>query len=132
MDIGRHNPGVDERLAALSERVAAAADAWLADPQDAGVYGRLIGAIRDRRAYLNPTLDETPYDPEAAAPPGAGTPREVQPIVVTPTHTQPDEVLDELAEHHPVQPLGAALRGADPREVLDRLRGVRPDAGEQT
>jgi hypothetical protein len=112
--------------------VAAAADAWLADPQDAGVYGRLVGAIRDRRAYLNPKLDETPYDPEAAAPPGAGTPREVEPIVVTPTHTQPDEVLDELAEHHPVQPLGAALRGADPREVLDRLRGVRPDAGEQT
>ncbi|QTE29492.1 hypothetical protein [Pengzhenrongella sicca] len=34
----------DARAALLAEAVAAAADAWLRDPQDARVYGRLVAA----------------------------------------------------------------------------------------
>ena len=105
---------MDERLAVLSERVAAAADAWLTDPQDLGVYGRLVHAIRERRAYLNPTLDEHAYEP------GATPPDEPLP----PIEMQPDEVLDGLADQGPVQQLGSTLRDADPRELLARLRGA--------
>lgn len=43
---------VDGRLAALDRLVAVAADEWLDDPRDAAVYGRLVGAIETRRAYL--------------------------------------------------------------------------------
>jgi len=35
---------VEAHDAVLAERVAAAADAWLRDPQDAQVYGRLVTA----------------------------------------------------------------------------------------
>jgi hypothetical protein len=112
--------GVDERLAALSDRVAAAADAWLSDPQDVQVYGRLVRAILERRAYLNPTLDEQPYQPTIV--PEAG--EDDQADGVPPAQVQPDELLDEFADHSPVQPLRAALEGTDPRAVLDRLRGA--------
>ena len=36
---------VDERLAAINERVAAAVDAWLADPRDGNVYQRMVAAV---------------------------------------------------------------------------------------
>ena len=119
--VARQTALVDERLAALSERVAAAADAWLVDPQDTGVYARLVRAIRERRVYLHPTLDTT------AAADGETTPsdesmREVESPLVTPPHDQADEVLDGLADRHPVHPLSEALAGADPREMLARLR----------
>lgn len=99
---------MDERLAVLDHRVAAAADAWLADPRDTGVYGRLVAAIEDRRAYLNPALDEDP--------------REIEPVAALPAAEQDDEVLDELADTEaPIRPLGEVLRG-DPAAVLARLR----------
>ncbi|WP_448062649.1 hypothetical protein [Cellulomonas hominis] len=34
----------------MAERVAAAAEAWLADPRDVGVYGRLVAAVTEWRA----------------------------------------------------------------------------------
>ena len=48
---------MDERLAALDRRVAEAADAWLADSRDTGVYARLVSAIEARSAYLHPLLE---------------------------------------------------------------------------
>jgi hypothetical protein len=100
---------VDERLAALDDRVASAADAWLTDPRDVGVYARLVTAIEARRAYLRPQL---PTDDEPAA----------EPPVAVPAATQEDEVLDGLADTSAAAPLGELLAGDDPREVLDRLR----------
>ena len=99
---------MDERLAALDRRVAAAADAWLTDPRDTGVYGRLVAAIEARRAYLNPPLDEDP--------------REVEPVAAPPAVEQDEEVLDELADTvTPIQSVGELLRG-DPAAVMARLR----------
>ena len=99
---------MDERLATLDRRVAAAADAWLADPRDTGIYGRLVAAIEARRAYLNPPLDEDPHEVESVAAP--------------PATEQEDEVLDELADTGaPIRPIGEVLRG-DPAAVLARLR----------
>jgi len=99
---------MDERLAALDRRVAAAADAWLIDPRDVGVYGRLVAAIEARRAYLNPPLGEEP--------------REVEPVVAPPSAEQDDEVFDELAAgERAVQSIGEALQG-NPADVLARLR----------
>lgn len=99
---------MDERLAALDRRVAAAADAWLTDPRDTGVYGRLVAAIEARRAYLNPPLDEDP--------------REVEPVAAPPAVEQDEEVLDGLADTvTPIQSVGEVLRG-DPAAVLARLR----------
>jgi hypothetical protein len=93
---------MDEQRAVRDGRVAAAAEAWLADPLDIGVYGRLVGAVRDRRAYLDATLDPSDADPS------------------------PDPSPDPDDERHAVQPLGAWIAGADPREILDRLRGAKP------
>ena len=42
---------MDEHLAQLSHQVAAAADAWLTDPRDSGVYVRLVKAIEAIEAY---------------------------------------------------------------------------------
>lgn len=36
---------IEPALTLLNERVAEAVDAWLADPQDAGVYQRLLAAV---------------------------------------------------------------------------------------
>lgn len=73
-------------------------DAWLADPRDAGVYGRLVTAIEARRQYLQPTLDE------AAAMPSTAT-------------ASRDTVDTEVQ----VRSVGDDLSG-DPVEVLARLR----------
>lgn len=113
---------VDERLAALNDRVASAADAWLADPHDVGVHGRLVRAVRERHAYLHPTLDQEVYDPGTALQPTPLPPERSAAEAPPPTQEQPDEVLDHLADRGPVQTLGEALAGKDPREVLDRLR----------
>lgn len=106
---------MDERLAALDRRIAEAADAWMSDPRDVGVYTRLIEAIGARRAYLNPTLDETvPARSPAPA---------VDPITVAPSQAQPEEVLDDLGAAHPARQILAEL-GEDPRALLERLRGA--------
>jgi hypothetical protein len=100
---------VDERLAAINERVAAAVDAWLTDPRDGNVYQRLIAAVEARRAYLNPPLPDAPPEPD--------------PPIPTPEAVQDDEALDELADGAAaVRPVGDLLCGGDVRAALDRLR----------
>ena len=100
---------VDERLAAINERVAAAVDAWLADPRDGNVYSRMVAAVEARRAYLQPPLPDLPPEPD--------------PPVPTPEHVQDDEALDGLADGHAaVRPVGDLLVGGDVRAALDRLR----------
>ena len=47
---------MDEHLAKLSHQVVAAADAWLTDPRDSGVYVRLVKAIEAYRHYRQPQL----------------------------------------------------------------------------
>jgi hypothetical protein len=42
---------VYSRQALLDARVAEAAEAWLSDPRDVGVYARLVAAVDDRRRY---------------------------------------------------------------------------------
>lgn len=93
---------MDERLAAINERVAAAADAWLADPRDGNVYQRLVAAIESRRAYLQPPIPA------------------VDPPVPTPRETQSDEVLDEL-DNGTLRPLDELIAG-DPKAAMERLR----------
>ena len=41
----------------LDARVAEAAEAWLSDPQDVGVYARLVAAIEERRRHLGRTAE---------------------------------------------------------------------------
>lgn len=48
---------MDDDAATLAERVAAAADAWLRDPLDAGVYRRLVDAVLAWRSITRPQLD---------------------------------------------------------------------------
>jgi hypothetical protein len=111
---------VDSRLAALDRRVAEAATAWLTDPRDTGAYGRLVSAIEARTAFLHPRLDSPVDDvagdvsPASAAPP--------QPAVAAGGDgvVGDDELLDALADHHPVQAVGVDLAG-DPATVLARL-----------
>lgn len=98
---------MDERIAALDRRVAEAAEAWLADPRDTGVYTRLVQAIEARRAYLQPQLElEEPSRDD-----------------LVPEALQESEVLDDLSTGT-VQPVGAMLRG-DVRMVLAGLRDGR-------
>jgi len=105
---------MDEELAVLSERVAAAADAWLADPQDVRVYGHLVRAVHERRTHLHPPLASQGSEPEVETTPP-------QPLGPT-TGAGADEILHDLDDAGPVRSLGAFLVGADPRDVLDRLR----------
>src|SRR4051812_20274711 len=108
--VTRQDGQVDERLAAINERVAAATDAWLADPRDGNVYQRMVAAVEARRAYLQPPLPDQPPEPD--------------PPVPTPSVEQDDEVLDELADagDGAVKPVSELLAGGDARAALDRLR----------
>jgi len=54
-----------------AERVAAAADAWLRDPQDAQVYGRLVAATM---AWRRAEPVQPPEPGEAVAPGAPGPP----------------------------------------------------------
>jgi hypothetical protein len=111
MDAGRRR---SPQVAALNERVAEAADAWLVDPRDVGVYGRLVAAIEARRAWLNPTLDAEEVDvPPGAAEAEAG-----------------DDAAAGGAEVDAVEVprVGEGLESGDPREVLERLRTRPPDS----
>lgn len=60
---------MDEAVALLADRVAAAADAWLRDPLDAQVYGRLVVATLAWRRVARPTLEG--LDGQAAPDPQA-------------------------------------------------------------
>lgn len=44
----------------LANDVAEAADAWLRDPRDAGIYTRLVQAVDRWRTATRPTLDIEP------------------------------------------------------------------------
>ncbi|GAB3689982.1 hypothetical protein [Angustibacter aerolatus] len=102
---------MDERLVLLDARVAEAAEAWLTDPRDAGVYARLVAAVEARRAHLHPAEPVDPVDAQDLEVPGDDD------------HEDPDAIEPDVPD---VEPLATALGGfgdlADPREVLARLR----------
>ncbi|GEA84835.1 hypothetical protein GCM10009774_33230 [Cellulomonas gelida] len=75
---------IDDEVGRLAERVAAAADAWLRDPQDAGVYRRLVDAVLAWRTVTRAQLDLV--DPS----PGATT--------VAERHADPQMVRGALAD----------------------------------
>ena len=131
---GAHTPLVDERAADLDRRVAEAADAWLADPRDVGVYGRLVAAIEARRVYLQPGLFTPSTTPSPTADkaaegaavqqtssPGGSSPEVDRPSLDDLERPQNEELLDELGAGS-VQPLGEQLAGGDVRAILHRLR----------
>ena len=95
---------MNDRLTSIDGDVAAAADAWLNDPLDTGIYGRLVAAVGARRAAL-----QTP-DPAGVAPGG-----EVA------AEVEPDEVHLTDEDHRSVRPVSDLLSG-DPRAALERLR----------
>ncbi|GAA4349534.1 hypothetical protein [Angustibacter luteus] len=103
---------MDQVLVLLDARVAEAAEAWLTDPRDVGVYARLVAAVQDRRRHLSPP-DDVPAGPDderdlrSDASPGQGA----------------DEDVDGLASDRAstVRSVGEALAG-DPRDALARLR----------
>jgi hypothetical protein len=108
----------DDAPARLDRRVAEAADAWLTDPRDTGVYARLVAAVTERRAALD--APPRPVEPEA----------EVAVVPDPAPDADPDADLDQAVEVVddddsepvvPLRPVGADLLG-DPRAVLDRLR----------
>lgn len=94
----------------LDRAVAQAADAWLSTPTDWRVYSFLVDAVQARRAYVQPHLIEYPPTTRGVDDP-----------------TQPDEVLDGLADQHPVTVVGDLLDGG-PEAALDRIR--RPSEPE--
>lgn len=79
----------------LAIRVAEAADAWFKDPHDTKAYSDFASALRQFQAYRHPQL-----------PVGAGE----------------DELLDELADQSPPEPVGALLRGASRQQIMGELR----------
>jgi hypothetical protein len=93
---------MDQILVLLDARVADAAEAWLADPRDAGVYARLVAAIGERRRHLDAAAAATPEPTEH------------------PADDEPDAGLEESAAAS-IRPVGEALVG-DPRVALERLR----------
>lgn len=96
----------------LDRRVAEAADAWLTDPRDAGVYARLVAAVIERRAALD--VATHPGETDVVAD-GSQSDDEPDP-------GEPDAELDPAsAPVGPLRPVGADLLG-DPRAVLERLR----------
>jgi hypothetical protein len=52
---------VDEEGQRLARHLADTADAWLRDPRDRALYGRLVDAVDAWRAYVQPTLDGTEH-----------------------------------------------------------------------
>ena len=67
---------MDVEVALLAERVAAAADASLRDPQDTQVYARLVAATLAWRRGPSPALDaaSVPERPEASTSTEPATP----------------------------------------------------------
>lgn len=95
----------DDIALRLAQDTAAAADAWLRDPLDQGVYGRLVTATLRWRAYTQPMLEGTETAGEHHSRPAAdpGTDRE-----------------PSVAE---VRTAGALLEPNDPQATLARLAG---------
>ncbi|WP_426563643.1 hypothetical protein ACPPVT_20715 [Angustibacter sp. McL0619] len=122
---------MDRILVLLDARVAEAAEAWLADPRDAGVYARLVAAIGERRRHLDAAA--SPAEPEVDLPAEPsdvpGPPSDVQGPASDVQGPASDvqgpaaDVQSELDERAAasIRPVGAALAG-DPREALARLR----------
>lgn len=104
---------MDERLRQLNHAVAAAAEAWLSDPCDIGVYSRLVTAIVTRRSYLNPPLPVSELD--ISGPPiGAVT---------------DEELLDALGDDAARAPVTVGqLLATDVRAAVSRLREPPEDA----
>src|SRR5215213_10091551 len=77
----RQTVSVDVRQVLLDARVAEAAEAWLSDPQDVGVYARLVAAIEERRRHLRRTAEAVPTglpeDGEGPTPNVAAAPEQV-------------------------------------------------------
>lgn len=49
---------MDDEAALLAQRVVLAASAWMKQSADAGVYARLVAAVAERDAYVDPQLDD--------------------------------------------------------------------------
>lgn len=81
---------MDDEAAIRARRVAAAAAAWLNAPGDVAAYSRLVAAVDEWNAYQSPTLADSD-----------------------------EEVLDQLADTNPPQPLGAEVA-----ELEKVLRGT--------
>jgi len=62
----------DARAAALARHVAEAADAWLRDPLDAGIYQRLVTATLAWRAHTRPVLEGLEHAGRIEDPPTLG------------------------------------------------------------
>ncbi len=95
-----HTSQVDEHLAELNQHVAAAAEAWLNDPRDSAVYGRLVAAVQSRRLHLSPAAE--PIEGCADGP--------------------EDVDLGDLSGRRAPRPIGASL-GEDPVATVRRLSG---------
>ena len=114
---------MDRALVLLDARVADAAEAWLTDPRDSGVYARLVAAVTERRAYLD--------DVRAAGSRGdsgeRARPRRPTPAKrpgwtgAKPAEGEPDEGEPAEGSAATVRPVGDWLAG-DPRIALERLR----------
>lgn len=83
---------MDIEVARAADRVAAAADAWLRDPRDTGVYGRFIAATEAWRAVARPRLPVTPDDSEAAEHSQGRSPAAIGAVIaaLAPTLRQPN------------------------------------------
>ena len=120
-------PDLADVLARLDRRVADAAEAWLTDPRDTGVYTRLVAAVAERRAVLDavrPPLHAVGTDDADDADDADGA--DYIPVAPDPGHAEgsqddPDDADDTDEPAVPLRPVGADLLG-DPRAVLDRLR----------
>lgn len=103
----------DPALALLDARVAEAAEAWLTDPRDVGVYERLLAAVAARRAHrrvgadaIDDPADEGPDDDRVEA-------------------ADADDLEGTAAERSSLRAVGDLLDARDARAALDRLRGAR-------
>ena len=127
---------MDPHLALIDARVAEAAEAWLNDPRDAGVYARLVVAVRARRRYLDgavgpvaaESVDTEPVETE---------PVETEPVDTEPVETEPADAATDTGDpdaagtqqEEALEPVWPAVRSVgsdlagDPAAVLRRLRG---------
>jgi len=87
---------VDQHLAQLSHQVATAADAWLTDPRDSGVYVRLVRAIEAYRHYRQPELPAAESEVDLSGPPVG--------------RVDEEELLDGLADCRAPKSLGEGLK----------------------
>ncbi|MFC6044849.1 hypothetical protein ACFP8W_00105 [Nocardioides hankookensis] len=82
---------MDDQAALLARRVALAASAWLSAPTDIDVYRRLVEAVGEWESYCGPVLE------------------------VDGASSSEEELLDELADVSPPQPLGVGMADLEAR-----------------